>query len=271
MLDRVDEVIHLPQPTLAERARLARQYFSTYLHHDAPTDFLASPGHHKTHNVQSKNRNNVFVTCEGRETGTTSPSTTMTPPPEMGGDTKEFPPVKGTKEYVAMQNKTATSPVSRCDEQDKMDGNGDRNASPTPVIATENTSKKQSATVSKRRKFVGRFLSNLLLAGKRQEPNTEGRECSLDSARSHARDAVQLANSEEDEGDVERVSLKGRVAASGGRTNRSGDCGGRAVVCLSKDFKDKDAGLMAMLAIRSEGFYGRDMARFFSALQVRVE
>lgn len=32
---------------------------------------------------------------------------------------------------------------------------------------------------------------------------------------------------------------------------------------------DRAAGLMAMLTVRSEGFYGRDMARFFSAVQVR--
>ncbi|CAN0479126.1 unnamed protein product, partial [Ectocarpus sp. 12 AP-2014] len=40
ILDRVDEVVHLPTPGLPERARLIRQYFSSYLHHDPPADFL---------------------------------------------------------------------------------------------------------------------------------------------------------------------------------------------------------------------------------------
>ncbi|CAN0130048.1 unnamed protein product, partial [Pylaiella littoralis] len=43
MLDRVDEVVELPRPGLAERARLIRQYCSIYLHHDPPADFLHAP------------------------------------------------------------------------------------------------------------------------------------------------------------------------------------------------------------------------------------
>ncbi|CAM9696652.1 unnamed protein product, partial [Ectocarpus fasciculatus] len=43
IFDRVDEVIHLPTPGLPERARLIRQYFSRYLHHDPPADFLRAP------------------------------------------------------------------------------------------------------------------------------------------------------------------------------------------------------------------------------------
>ncbi|CAN0519352.1 unnamed protein product [Ectocarpus sp. 12 AP-2014] len=42
ILDRVDEVVHLPTPGLPERARLIRQYFSSYLHHDPPADFLGA-------------------------------------------------------------------------------------------------------------------------------------------------------------------------------------------------------------------------------------
>ena len=38
MLDRMDEVIHLPAPKLTERKELARQYFSIYLHHNVPEE-----------------------------------------------------------------------------------------------------------------------------------------------------------------------------------------------------------------------------------------
>lgn len=41
------------------------------------------------------------------------------------------------------------------------------------------------------------------------------------------------------------------------------------MVRMSEEFRDKAAALMAMLAVRSEGFYGRDMQHFFSAVQVR--
>lgn len=38
MLDRVDEIIHLPCPTRDERSRLARQYFLAYIQHQALAD-----------------------------------------------------------------------------------------------------------------------------------------------------------------------------------------------------------------------------------------
>ncbi|CAM9678667.1 unnamed protein product [Hapterophycus canaliculatus] len=136
VLDRVDEVLHLPRPGLAERARLIRLYFSSYLHHDPPSDFLRGPA--------------------------------------AGG-------AAGCRETA-----------------------GRREASLQRDGDTEN-----------RRSVWSRVF----------------------------------------------VKKKRGCEDSGGR---------RGVVRMSEGFKRKAPRLMAMLAVRSEGFYGRDMAHLFSAVQAAV-
>ena len=165
VLDRVDEVIELPKPGLAERTRLIRQYFSAYLHSDPPSDFLQSP-------TAVSAAASMGTTAEAGSSGRVPARTSHDDHSTSGRDTprtKRAPPslhpeLEGEAEGCPLEEKTGKS------EQ----GNGRRG----------------------------------------------GWAC---------------------------------------------DGAGR----MSEGFRDKSAGLMAMLAVRSEGFYGRDMAHFFSAVQVR--
>lgn len=162
-------MIELPKPGLAERARLIRQYFSAYLHHDPPTDFLqvaaaavAVSAAVLTGTMAEAARGAGVAARRGHDdrspSGCDMPRPKRAVPsslhPEMGGETEGFPPVGEA-------------------------GTGEQ-------------------------------------------------------------------------GDFR----KGRRACDG-------------AVRMGEGFRDKAPGLMAMLAVRSEGFYGRDMAHFFSAVQVR--
>lgn len=69
---------------------------------------------------------------------------------------------------------------------------------------------------------------------------------------------------------MSKVSFSPWLASTGLKLKvGAGKRGQHTKLQLSAGFEDNAAGLIAMFAVRSEGFYGRDMAHFFSAVQVR--
>lgn len=162
----MDEVIELPKPGLPERARLIRQYFSAYLHHDPPTDFLRLPA----------------------PAASTAAST-------------------GTRAVTARSGGVA----ARWDQD---------------------------------------------------EHSSSGRDARKPTRATHSLHA-ELEGGTEGSPPVEQAGTSER--GNGGRGGRACD----GAVRMSEGFRDTAPRLISMLAVRSEGFYGRDMEHFFSAVQVR--
>ena len=184
VLDRVDEVVQLPKPELAERARLIRQYFSAYLHHDPPTDFLRASA---AGQAAAEAGRGVGVAARG----------------------------------IHVDDSTDVA-LNISDRRDHDDG------SMLEVCAT-----------------TGDVLAPAN-AGKASSPQPE-----LEAGANVRPPAGKY-------GEKNRMSRR-----------RVGCGGGGGVVRMSEGFRKNMAVRMAMLAVRSEGFYGRDMAHFFSAVQVR--
>lgn len=201
ILDRVDEVVHLPTPGLPERARLIRQYFSSYLHHDPPADFLRAPAALEPAAAPAVRAPAVEATSR------------------VGGRGSS---VAGGWHFRKSSNSTSTNTSnSNTGSRDVDDVDRDLDAN------------------GERQEFV--------------ETRREGGQptaAAASTTQQHQPEAHLPADTAKDE--------KNNLRAG------SGD----GVVRLSDGFRDKAAGLMAMLAVRSEGFYGRDMAQFFSAVQV---
>lgn len=244
VIDRVDEVVHLPAPTLDERTRLARQYFSIYLHHEPPADFLPVDEHRQAA-TNSRKEEHTLV----------SPPTTATPVPEEGGDTKETPPVARCdgRETEATKNskRSSTTSLTQADLSD--------------ASATCGTVAKNGETSGICSILAKSFLS---FSWRTQRQRTdrraeEGRPAPSSRGRMVGDGVTNHSTPTDTLGDDDRSSTKWRIWF---RKRRNG--GG--VVRLGYGFREKAAGLMAMLAVRSEGFYGRDMARLFSAIQVRA-
>lgn len=173
----MDEVIQLPKPGLAERARLIRQYFSAYLHHDPPADFLHLPAPAPAPGSAAASTGTTTKEARGGGGGAAARRTSHDGHGSSGRDT--------------LRPKRAAPSL-----HPELEG-GTEGFPPAPAAGEE--------------------------AGTREQ------------------------------GDGHRGD--GRA------------CDG--AVPLSEGFTDRAPGLMAMLAVRSEGFYGRDMAHFFSAVQVR--
>lgn len=169
-------MIELPKPGLAERARLIRQYFSAYLHHDPPSDFLLQPP---------------------------APAVLSAPAALTGTAGGEPPRSEGA------------AAARRGHDDDHGSGTRD---TPRPNTAPPSP-----------------------------HPELEG----------------------EAEGCPPPPAAKAAGKSEGGNGCRGGGRAFASAVRISEGFRDKSPGLMAMLAVRSEGFYGRDMAHFFSAVQVR--
>eukprot|EP00903_Cladosiphon_okamuranus_P011484 g10816.t1 len=169
VLDRVDEVVALPKPGLPERARLIRQYYSAYLLHDPPADFLESP---------------ASAASTAASTGTMAEA------------------ASGGRGVAARWEHDDCSLSGRDTSMSR------RNA---PCLHPD----------------LAREAKGCPSVGKKAEM----REYGKGRGRSRARDGAMR---------------------------------------ISEGFRDKAPGLMAMLAVRSEGFYGRDMAHFFSAVQAAV-
>lgn len=179
-------MVQLPRPELAERARLIRQYFSAYLHHDPPADFLRASAAGEAAAEAAGGGGAAARGVHGD--GSTNPA--LSKPGRFDHDDGNREDLRAAARSVPASAKTerATSP------QPELEGGA---GVPSPV-------------------------------GKLRE-------------------------------DVRRDRRHGGCGGSGG--------GG--VVRMSEGFRERMAGLMAMLAVRSEGFYGRDIAHFFSAVQVR--
>lgn len=207
ILDRVDEVVHLPTPGLPERARLIRQYFSSYLHHDPPADFLRAPA--------------VLGSAAAR--AVRAPAVETTSP--VGG--------RGSSAAGGWHFRKSS---------------------------TSTTSNSNSNTGSRDIDDVDR---NLDANGERQEFVESRREGGRPTAMAKAATAAAASTTQQHQPEAH---LPADTTEDEKENPRTG--GGGGVVRLSDGFRAKAAGLMAMLAVRSEGFYGRDMAHFFSAVQV---
>lgn len=198
----MDEVVELPRPGLDERARLIRQYFSTYLHHTLPANFLPAP---------------VVAKANPRQT------------------------VNNTRGQQQQQHNSSNCSDSNDFDSDNQGHHGD------------------DRDVTKPGFFVPTG------AGGAQPPHVP------QPANATTRSAVVVGTSPQQpglDGETERGVFPLRKYGNG--NHGMGGRGGGGVVRMGESFREKAPGLMAMLAVRSEGFYGRDMAHFFSAVQVRA-
>lgn len=201
MLDRVDEVIHLPVPTLAERIRLARQYFSVYLRHDPPSDLMEAGdsigyGIDTNHDIANGER---------------TPLSSIEPEQEGGCHSKENGLIGDNK------NNDGSKDAQNCAER------------PTRVGRSRVTSGCDGLAKDG---WISSFLGIGQLAVHYQR------------------------------------RLRGYLGGSPTSSTFERSKKGGSTVRLSEDFSLNAGGLLRMLVVRSEGFYGRDMARLFSAIQV---
>lgn len=234
VLDRVDEVIHMPMPTLTERTRLAGQYFEAYLHHDAPVSCLVS-------GVKDGS-------ARGAQDGRSVPPPSARP--ETEGDA--IPPSPS----VSASPETALSPPYEVDKRVSVFGTAE---------AVSKDDRSSFAADSKKSRLLSIILG--LFVGRQQTaeggPRTKPQRCASGAHHFDPADRRGLF--------LGRVPRNGLGGTTRGVERRKGGArGGGVVVRLNQGFSDKAAGLMAMLAVRSEGFYGRDMARFFLSVQVSL-
>lgn len=209
MLDRVDEVIHLPAPTLAERNRMARQYFSVYLRHDPPSDLMETgdsvgKGIDTNHDIANDN----LVQSKR----TPSPSTAGIASKQEGGcHSKENDHISDNK------NNDGRKDAQNCAKR------------PTRVDHSRVNSRCNGLASDG---WISSFLGISQLAVHHQP------------------------------------RLRGYLEGSPTSTIFEGSKRGGSIIRLSEGFIHEAGGLLRMLAVRSEGFHGRDMARLFSAIQV---
>lgn len=215
MLDRVDEVIHLPAPTLAERNRLARQYFSVYLRHDAPPDLIEA----------------------GASVGNGT---------DANHDTAKGDIIWDERTLLSSRAGIAPEQEGRCHSKENDHGN--------PIGDNKNNivkdGGKDAQSHAERPTRVGRSRV------------TSGRDSLAgDGWISSFLGISQLA--------VHQQRRSRGYLGSSPTSSTFEECKrGGSAVRLSEDFNSKAGGLLRMLAVRSEGFHGRDMARLFSAIQV---
>lgn len=162
-------MIELPKPGLTERTCLIRQYYTAYLHHDPPVDFLQSP----------------------------APAVSAA---LLTGTTKELARSEGV--------------AARKDH----DHHDDHSSSGRDTLRPKRTAPPLHPELK---------------------------------------------------GEPKGCHPVGQAGTSEGGNGRRGGRAHDGAVRMSQEFRNKAPGLMAMLAVRSEGFYGRDVAHFFSAVQVR--
>lgn len=205
----MDEVVHLPRPGLAERARLIRLYYSIYLHHDPPSDFLR---------------------------GRAAPAATAVGAAGQGetaGHRESVVTISGHTHIAHVEGHKRSSTGCGSTKNDI-----DSSASTTE----SNTDDDNNNAVGKKSPEAGADTTPAVTS--QQQPDLQGH-----------RDAEK------------RPSVWSRIFDKKKRGGADSD-GGLGVVKISEGFKRKAPRLMAMLAVRSEGFYGRDMAHLFSAVQV---
>lgn len=221
MLDRVDEVLHLPRPKLPERTRLVCQYFKKHLHHDAPPMVFVNGGEHGPRRKR-EGGNTKFPSPE-KELASNIPLC----PETVNGDSPSAT-VGTMTNSNRLQSALATGICA-----DSMSSTGSATKKCQETIDENNTdvcgdalAQKESATKNrstKRKRWIERFTT----WRKQYKVTRAGRS---------------------------------EPAASGWR--------GMKPVLLSEEFLEKKEILVRGFVSKSEGFYGRDIARFFLALQV---
>eukprot|EP00904_Undaria_pinnatifida_P014019 jgi/Undpi1/9748/HiC_scaffold_27.g12204.m1 len=313
VLDRVDEVIHLPLPRLPERARLVRQYFKAYLHRDPPIDFLSAAavtGHDnttkKTYKVaaghdgaEARKLANLEKNLQARKVkGVPLPPTDrlMASQPELliGADAEGFSSTgMGVKKEIGGDNNlrsfsaaaaaaaaattAATAQVlsprhdSFCagegcgDDGSRADkGRGVRWFFSSPLLFGKGYADGWL--------FLTRLFSGQQLRWGKQEGAEVAEKIPHGSRPQNSGDgALAKSPSKFPDAAMSKVSFSPWLASTGLKLKvGAGKRGQHTKLQLSAGFEDNAAGLIAMFAVRSEGFYGRDMAHFFSAVQAAV-
>ena len=251
-----------------------RQYFSAYLQRDPPVDFLSAAvvSHEKpkTHNKVAEQRK----TTETRKAKlSSSPGKTTTAlvasQPELGAElgtnAKGFRPAREIKGPSLLSDS--------CDRDGEIGGGGDTARSISTVSATAATGhilRPKGNDFCADKGSSGWFFSTRLF-NRQQRGKQE--EAGVKSPRaSRTRKGVTLEQASLNEAPESAVGKTSSRWLSSARLKLRGAVKGErnGNLQLSKGFDEKAAGLIAMFAVRSEGFYGRDIAHFFSAVQVRV-
>lgn len=211
----MDEVINLPKPTLRERARLACQFFATYLHHDEPT----------------------FVIDNGNNHGELEGMDTIATTPEAGDEkVKESSPETG--------DTPLSSPYAHSNDQSNASGSVPKTSPEAKSPPVANDAKPRALSELENVRFFRPTPINGVVEQSSSGPTKDPRSLWV------------------------RVWQRGGAEIHVGRRWRR-DVASK--IRLSGCFLEREAYLMTHLAVRSEGFHGRDMARFFLALQVQTQ